>query len=95
MDWHILVAPGVGFSLLSSRGSYIWEVLNQSKSSIDNFFKKRDFCFVPKDHFPLGGIFREERHFVLFEDQLAESGRQKTKENITPCGQFRLVENGP
>ena len=48
---------------------------------------------VHKGHFPLGGIFREERHFLLFKDQLAESGRQKTKENIIPRGKFRLVEN--
>ena len=46
-------------------------------------------------HFPLGGIFRAERHFLLFKDQLAESGRQKTKENIIPPGKFCLVENGP
>ena len=46
-----------------------------------------------KGHFPPGGIFREERHFLMFEDQLAESGRQKTKENIIPCGKFRLEEN--
>ena len=45
-------------------------------------------------HFPLHGIFRAERHFLLFKDQLAESGRQKkTKENIIPRGKFRLVEN--
>ena len=48
-----------------------------------------------KGHFPLGGIFRAERHFLLFKDQLAESRRQKTKENIIPRGKFRLVENGP
>ena len=46
-----------------------------------------------KGHYPLGGIFRAERHFLLFKDQLAESGRQKTKENIIPRGKFRLVEN--
>ena len=48
-------------------------------------------------HFPLqlGGIFRAERHFLLFKDQLAESRRQKTKENNTPRGKFRLVENDP
>ena len=34
-----------------------------------------------------------ERHFLLFKDQLEESGRQKTKENIIPRGKFRLVEN--
>ena len=39
--------------------------------------------------------FRAERHFLLFDDQLAESGGQKTKENIIPRGKFRLVENGP
>ena len=50
--------------------------------------------YEPKGHFPLGGIFRAERHFLLFKDQLAESGRQKTKENIIPRGKFRLVENG-
>ena len=36
-----------------------------------------------------------ERHFLLFKDQLAESGRQKTKENIIPRGKFRQVENDP
>ena len=46
-------------------------------------------------HFPLGGIFRAERHFLLFKDQLAESGRQKTEEILIPRGKFRLVENGP
>ena len=46
-------------------------------------------------YFPLGGIFRAERHFPLFKDQLAESGRQKTKENIIPRGKFRPVENDP
>ena len=49
----------------------------------------------PKGRFPLGGIFRAERHFLLFKDQLAESGRQKTKENIIPRGKFLLVENDP
>ena len=49
----------------------------------------------PKDHFPLGGIFRPERHFLLLKDQLAESRRQKTKENIIPGGKFRQVENSP
>ena len=43
-------------------------------------------------YFRLGGIFRAERHFLLFKDQLAESGRQKTKENIIPRGKLRLVE---
>ena len=47
-----------------------------------------------QDHFPLGGIFRRERHFLLFKDRLEESGCQKTKENIIPLGKFRLVENG-
>ena len=46
-----------------------------------------------KGHFPLGGIFRAERHFFLYKDQLAGSGRQKTKENINPRGKFHLVEN--
>ena len=46
-------------------------------------------------HFPLGGIFRAERHFLLFKDQLAESGRQKAKENTIPGGKFCLVENSP
>ena len=52
-------------------------------------------CFLYKGYFPLGGIFRAERHFLLFKDQLAESGRQKTKENIISRGKFRLVENDP
>ena len=34
-------------------------------------------------------------HRTQYKDQLAESGRQKTKENISPRGKFRLVENGP
>ena len=50
-------------------------------------------AICPKGHFPLGGIFRAERHFLLFKDRLAESGREKTKENIIPCGTFRLVED--
>ena len=50
---------------------------------------------VTLGHFPLGGIFRAERHFVLLKDQLAESGRQNTKENIIPRGKFRPVENDP
>ena len=35
------------------------------------------------------------RHFSLFKDQLAESGCQKTKENIIPHGKFHLVKNDP
>ena len=46
---------------------------------------------VSKGHFP---IFRPERHSLLFKDQLVESGRQKTKENMIPRRKFRLVENG-
>ena len=30
---------------------------------------------------------------MTLKDQLAESGCQKTKENIIPRGKFRLVEN--
>ena len=48
-----------------------------------------------KGHFTLGRIFRAERHFLLFKDQLVKSGRQKTKENIIPHGKFHLVENDP
>ena len=48
-----------------------------------------------KGHFPLGRNFPVERHFLLFEDQLMEIGRQKTKENIIPRGKFPLVENRP
>ena len=48
-----------------------------------------------KGYFPPGGIFRAERHFLLFKDQLAESGRKKTKENIIPSGKFHRVENNP
>ena len=51
--------------------------------------------YIYKGHFPLGGIFHEERHLLLFKDRLAESGRQKTKENIIPRGKFRQVENSP
>ena len=39
-------------------------------------------------------LFRAERHFLLFKDPLAESGHQKTKENLAPRGKFRLVKNG-
>ena len=45
--------------------------------------------------FSTGRIFLAERYFLLFKDQLAESGRQKAKENIIPRGKFRLVENDP
>ena len=45
---------------------------------------------MAKGHFLPGGIFRAERHFLLFKDQLAESGRQKIKENIIPRGKFRI-----
>ena len=48
-----------------------------------------------KGHFPLGGIFLAERHFLLFKDQLEESGYQKTKGNIILRGKFLLVENDP
>ena len=48
--------------------------------------------YVSEGYFPLGGIFRAERHFLLFKYQLAESRRQKTKENTIPRGKFRLVE---
>ena len=51
--------------------------------------------YMYKGHFLLGGVFRAEQHFLLFKDQLAESGHQKTKENIIPRGKFRLVENHP
>ena len=47
-----------------------------------------------KGHFPLGGIFRTEGHFLLFKDQLGDSVCQKTKEIIVPRGKFLLVENG-
>ena len=57
--------------------------------------KKLTIEKLSKGHFPIGGIFLTELHFLLFKDQLAESGRQKTKENIIPRGKFRLVENGP
>ena len=60
--------------------------------------RRRGICHVMETrlevHFPLGRIFRAERHFLLFKDQLAESGRQKTKENIIPRGKFHPVENG-
>ena len=46
--------------------------------------------YLDKGHFPLGGIFRAELHFLLFKDQLAESGSQKTKyhsaRKIPPSG---------
>ena len=48
-----------------------------------------------KGHFRPGGLFRAERHFLLFKDQLEVSRHQKTKQNIIPHGKFRLVENGP
>ena len=45
--------------------------------------------------FPQSRIFRKEQHFLLFKDQLAESEREKTNENIIPKGKFRPVENDP
>ena len=53
------------------------------------------YTFQSEGRFPFCGIFRAERHFLLFKDQLVESGRQKTKENIIPREKFRLVENDP
>ena len=67
----------------------------QELSSFRLVFACDCFRWNSEGHFPLGGIFREERHFLLFKDKLAESGSQKTKENIIPRGKFRLVENGP
>ena len=70
----------------------------ESWRKIKNFVKPKGQRIIPalqldaktaktiKPFFPLGGIFRAERHFLLFKDQLAESGRQKTKENIIPRG---------
>ena len=43
--------------------------------------------------FPLGKIFRAERNFFLFKDQLAESWCQKTKEIIVPPGGKQSFEN--
>ena len=34
-------------------------------------------------HFPLGGTFHAERHFLLFKDQLAEGGRKKKQKKIS------------
>ena len=45
-DSHIIVAPGVGFSLLSLEREFAWGILNQKKSS--TILKKRDFCLVTK-----------------------------------------------
>ena len=56
-------------------------------------FQQRTKQSQLEGHFPIGGIFRAERHFLLFKDQLAENGRQKTKENIIPSRKFHLVEN--
>ena len=56
---------------------------------------ERIIVISSKGHFPLGGIFRAERHFLLFKDQLAESGHQKTKETIVSRGKFRLAGNDP
>ena len=42
-------------------------------------------------HFPLGGIFRGERNFLLFKEQLAGSRRQKAKEIIIPCGKYSVA----
>ena len=61
---------------------------NNTKSGVVTFGET-------KDHFPPGGIFLAERHFLLFKDQLAESGRQKAKENNILCGKFLLIEKGP
>ena len=47
---------------------------------------------VRKDIFHEAEFSARSDIFVLFKDQLAESGRQKTKEN-NPRGNFRLVEN--
>ena len=44
-----------------------------------------------KGHFPLGGIFREERHFLLFKDQLAS-----TNNNLKDyCFIIEIFDKGP
>ena len=60
-----------------------------------NFYLQFNHYCCRKGHFPLDGIFRAEQHFLLFKDQLADSGCQKTKEHIIPRGKFRPVENDP
>ena len=45
--------------------------------------------FSTRRNFPRGGTF------LLFKDQLAGIGRQKTKENIISRGKFALLENDP
>ena len=53
-------------------------------------------CYlISYGYFPLGRIFRAERHFFLFKDQLAESERQQTKENIPPSGKRPLSTKLP
>ena len=60
--------------------------LVNSKQRVFEYFLRP---FSTGRNFPRGAVF------PLFKDQLAESGRRKTKENIIPRGKFRLVENGP
>ena len=65
---------------------------------IHKFFLLKLQC-VPnlyfKGHFPLGGIFRAERHFLLFKDQLERVGvKDKRKyhsvRKIPPSGKRPL-----
>ena len=71
---------------------FYYILLLVARSSLQKFDNNCDVIFMFKmlqnidfhgvlyeGRFPLGGIFRAEQHFLLFKDQLAESGGQKTK----------------
>ena len=44
-----------------------------------------------EEHFPQGAILHAERNFLLFKDQLVESGCQKKKEPIVPLGKLVVL----
>ena len=58
-DSHILVAPGIGFSLLCLARGSVPGILNQSKSSI--ILKKCEFCFVGSSSFHMFIYARSEQ----------------------------------
>ena len=46
-----------------------------------------------KGYFPLGDIFRAERNFSSVWLSWVQSSKTNQKENSTPRGKFRVVEN--
>ena len=79
----VFLALGSANPISSLKIPYVYESTSSRHDSRD------------KGRFPLGRIFCLERNFLLFEDQLEESGHQKKEEIIVQRRKCCLVENGP